>query len=97
MSKFWVDHFIKDTVVDWDTFINAFATFVDKNYRVKLEEIQRNEVKRIVDPSNQQEIKVKNFNNFLEDYWILPTNREKLFKKHFKAVDNDYENGFKCV
>jgi hypothetical protein len=36
MSKFWVDTFSKDTVVDWDVFSVAFCQFVDKHYRVRL-------------------------------------------------------------
>jgi hypothetical protein len=42
MSKFWVDTFHKDTIVDWDIFINTLVAFIDKHYKTRLEELQKN-------------------------------------------------------
>ena len=54
LLKFWVDSFGKEPVVDWDIFVSTFTSFIDKTFKIRLDDLQKNEVKRIIDPNNHQ-------------------------------------------
>lgn len=83
---FWKEHFRREVVVDWDDFIVGFCLFTEKHSKILLNETQKTYLKQLLDPKDLQQIDFGQFTKFMQEYWIVPSNRTNLFKLKFKPV-----------
>lgn len=79
---FWQQNFNSNKVpiflVDFDTFIKSFCREIERNTGILLTEIQKQYVKYLIDPENQNQVYKNGFLLFVRDFWSIPSNRTKL-------------------